>query len=203
MKRKVIILTLAWAGATMCSQKDEAASGGEPTAKSIVPAAPAAKPAPAKPDAPSSLLDFTVGKVRFYVLKVAAAGHVPKGTFYGKEAYLKAASSSMDKSLLIILVPSGAKGAVLRHEAGGKAAAVEAPRLIYRMPGSPAHAFLILDRKIPGTLSVTLSGGETGRIDLGNPVGRLEAIPFHWDAEAAGYLGYRSLPADLYGKPPG
>lgn len=218
MKRKSLIpiLILSCAGATMCSRKNDTPAEGDPASKQTAAATQGeAQPAgmeTGKPagNAASALLGLTVGTHTFYLLKAADAKVLPKGKFLGKEAFLevagkvsgKAAGKAADKTLLVVLVPSQAKGSKLTLEAGGKKTPLAAPALIYRMPDSPAHTYAIVDAQAPGRLTVTSPDGVTGGIDLGATAGFLDALPHHWKAEEDGYLGYKSLPKSLYGKLP-
>lgn len=188
MKAKTLflipILILFCAGATMCSPKNDPPSG----------------------DTASNLLGFSVGPHTFYLLKAADSKRLPKGKFLGKDAYRKAAAKASvkaaDKVLLLVLVPSEAKGSRLTLESGGKKTPLAAPVLIYRMPDSPAHTYAVVDAHAPGSLTVTTPDGITGGFDLEAAAPALAALPYHWEAEEDGYLSYKHLPKGLHGKLP-
>ena len=87
-------------------------------------------------------------------------------------------------------------------EAGSKKTALAAPALIYRMPDSPAHTYAIVDASAPGKLTVTAPDGSTGGVDLGASAGSIDSLRHYWEAGEEGYLVYKHLPKDLYGKLP-
>lgn len=192
----------------MCSPKNPPASGAGSPDKPAAPAPHAASapaspspqaPAPSTAEAAAQWVEISAGSGRYLLVPIADSRGRPKGEYEGKREWVRASKGGKgDAVLLYLMVPNAKRAATFRHATAKGETALPAPRMIYRMPGSPLYTHLLLDGKDPGRLVV--EGADSGSVDLAALASRLRGLPLFLDDD--GGVAYDDLPTWMGGSVP-
>lgn len=170
-----------------CQQK--ASSPGVPAHQAPNPgtiggaAAPVSARVDSSPEAmPATFLEFDVGTRTVYVIKAAGRDALPELAYLGQEEFHRALAGSNGRklALLHVVVPASGRGIRFRYSEDSNGRDLPEPTLIYRMPDSPLHTFVVVDLRHPGIVSGTDGAGVVGALDLGREASTLESLPPHW-----------------------
>jgi len=147
---------------------------------------------------PAPLLDhlsLALGPDTLDLIKVATCASRPALAHLGDAAFRKACAAGNPKlSLFHLVLPNSLKGTRLIHHHGDSRFELPAPTLIYRMPSSPLHAFLVLAPEQAGTLEAVSADGRTGTLDLVSRREALARMPLHWSPDSR-HIHYHDLPS--------